>query len=98
MSLHSVISADFEACEGKGHIERRDTLGGEGALLVGGDGGRVCRHPRRELLGSPLQGGSRVSTSAPNLKLSLQQISNESRNNDFTAVEALKVENKQLNR
>ena len=30
--------------------------------------------------------------------LSLQQISNESRNNDFTAVEALKVENKQLNR
>ena len=28
----------------------------------------------------------------------LQQISNESRNNDFTAVEALKVENKQLNR
>ena len=31
-------------------------------------------------------------------KLTLQQISNESRNNDFTAVEALKVENKQLNR
>jgi len=27
-----------------------------------------------------------------------RQISNESRNNDFTAVEALKVENKQLNR
>ena len=39
-----------------------------------------------------------VSTSAPEWKLSLQQISNESRNNDFTAVEALKVENKQLNR
>ena len=28
----------------------------------------------------------------------MQQISNESRNNDFTAVEALRVENKHLNR
>ena len=98
MSLHSVVFANIEACEGKCHLERRDTLRGQGAFLVGGDGGRVCRHPRRELLGSPLQGGSRVSTSALKLKLSLQQISNESRNNDFTAVEALKVENKQLNR